>query len=169
MTPGPGHRKCTPYLWPGPGGMPLGLRLSEVLGSAGGMPRRAGVPPLMSCMVARTSDEQIGLFLMDSGALTSGVWFEIAEVAAYWLLQTFPRAATRPWRLKLLAHRRALPAVLARSYSTPASCSAEVFPCNDVSRIMASWRFHFRCRQGCNTALRLAFTRREARLSFCAA
>ncbi len=32
MTPGPGHRKCTPYLWPGPGGMPLWLRLSEGLG-----------------------------------------------------------------------------------------------------------------------------------------
>ena len=32
MPPGPGHRQCTPYLWPGPGGMPLVLRLSEVLG-----------------------------------------------------------------------------------------------------------------------------------------
>jgi len=32
MTPGPGHRKCTPYLWPGPGGMPLALPLTEWLG-----------------------------------------------------------------------------------------------------------------------------------------
>ena len=31
MTPGQGHRECTAYLWPGPGGMPLALRLSEGL------------------------------------------------------------------------------------------------------------------------------------------
>jgi hypothetical protein len=31
-TPGPGYRKCTLYLWPGPGGPPLVLRLSEGLG-----------------------------------------------------------------------------------------------------------------------------------------
>ncbi len=35
MPPGPGYRKCTPYLWPGPGGMPLVLRLSEGLGLSG--------------------------------------------------------------------------------------------------------------------------------------
>ena len=33
MTPGPGHRQCTPYLWPGPGGAPLALPLTEGLGS----------------------------------------------------------------------------------------------------------------------------------------
>ena len=32
MTPGPGLRKCTAYLSPGPGGMPLALRLSDWLG-----------------------------------------------------------------------------------------------------------------------------------------
>ena len=32
MTPGPGLRKCTEYLSPGPGGMPLALRLSDWLG-----------------------------------------------------------------------------------------------------------------------------------------
>jgi hypothetical protein len=32
MPPGPGHRQCTPYLCPGPGGMPLVLPLSEGLG-----------------------------------------------------------------------------------------------------------------------------------------
>jgi len=32
VTPGPGHRKCTPYLWPGPGGAPLALPLTEWLG-----------------------------------------------------------------------------------------------------------------------------------------
>jgi hypothetical protein len=34
MTLGPGYRKCTPYLWPGPSGMPLALRLTEGLGRA---------------------------------------------------------------------------------------------------------------------------------------
>ena len=34
MTPGPRHRKCTAYLWLGPGGMPLVLSLSEWLGIA---------------------------------------------------------------------------------------------------------------------------------------
>jgi len=34
MTPGPGLRKCTEYLSPGPGGMPLALRLSDWLGLA---------------------------------------------------------------------------------------------------------------------------------------
>jgi hypothetical protein len=33
MPLGPGYRKCTPYLWPGPSGMPLALRLTEGLGS----------------------------------------------------------------------------------------------------------------------------------------
>jgi len=32
VTPGPGHRKCTPYLWPGPGDAPLALPLTEGLG-----------------------------------------------------------------------------------------------------------------------------------------
>ena len=32
MTPGPGWRKCTVYRRPGPGGMPLGLALTEGLG-----------------------------------------------------------------------------------------------------------------------------------------
>jgi len=32
VTPGPGHRKCTAYLWPGPGGAPLALPLTEGLG-----------------------------------------------------------------------------------------------------------------------------------------
>ena len=32
MTPGPGLRKWTEYLSPGPGGMPLALRLSDWLG-----------------------------------------------------------------------------------------------------------------------------------------
>ena len=32
MTPGPGLRKCTEYLSPGPGGMPLAFRLSDWLG-----------------------------------------------------------------------------------------------------------------------------------------
>jgi len=32
VTPGPGHRKCTTYLWPGPGGAPLTLPLTEGLG-----------------------------------------------------------------------------------------------------------------------------------------
>ena len=32
MTPGPGHRQCTAYLWPGPGGAPLALPLTEGLG-----------------------------------------------------------------------------------------------------------------------------------------
>ena len=31
MTPGPSCGKCTPYLRLGPGGMPLGLRLTEWL------------------------------------------------------------------------------------------------------------------------------------------
>jgi len=35
VTPGPGHRQCTPYLWPGPGGTPLALPLTEWLGSTG--------------------------------------------------------------------------------------------------------------------------------------
>jgi len=34
VTPGPGHRKCTTYLWPGPGGAPLALPLTERLGLA---------------------------------------------------------------------------------------------------------------------------------------
>jgi hypothetical protein len=32
VAPGPGHRKCTPYLWPGPGATPLALRLTAGLG-----------------------------------------------------------------------------------------------------------------------------------------
>jgi len=32
MTPGPGLRKWTEYLSPGPGGLPLALRLSDWLG-----------------------------------------------------------------------------------------------------------------------------------------
>jgi hypothetical protein len=32
VTPGPGDRKCTPYLAAGPGGTPLGLPLSKGLG-----------------------------------------------------------------------------------------------------------------------------------------
>jgi hypothetical protein len=31
VTPGPGDRKCTPYLAAGPGGTPLALPLSEVV------------------------------------------------------------------------------------------------------------------------------------------
>ena len=34
MTPGPGYRKCTAYLWPGPGGTPLALRLTAGLDAA---------------------------------------------------------------------------------------------------------------------------------------
>jgi hypothetical protein len=37
--PGPGHRKCTPYLWPGPGGPPLGLASTEGLGLAATKPQ----------------------------------------------------------------------------------------------------------------------------------
>jgi len=40
VTPSPGHRKCTPYLWPGLGGTPLALPLTEGLGSTG--PRQTG-------------------------------------------------------------------------------------------------------------------------------
>jgi len=36
VTPGPGHRKCTAYLWPGPGGAPLALPLTEGLGVTAG-------------------------------------------------------------------------------------------------------------------------------------
>ena len=36
MTPGPSCRKCTAYLRLGPGGMPLALRFTEVLGHARG-------------------------------------------------------------------------------------------------------------------------------------
>ncbi len=45
-TPGPGYRKCTPYLWPGPGGPPLVLRLSEGLGlsAAGSLSFKVNVP-----------------------------------------------------------------------------------------------------------------------------
>ena len=32
MPPGPGHGKCTAYPWPGPGGAPLALPLTEGLG-----------------------------------------------------------------------------------------------------------------------------------------
>ena len=35
MPPAPRWRKCTPYLRPGPGGLPLVLRLSEGLGRTG--------------------------------------------------------------------------------------------------------------------------------------
>jgi hypothetical protein len=35
MTRNPGHRKCTSYLWPGPGGLPLAARLSKGLASHG--------------------------------------------------------------------------------------------------------------------------------------
>ena len=38
MTPGPGLRKWTEYLSPGPGGMPLALRLSDWLGLAARAP-----------------------------------------------------------------------------------------------------------------------------------
>ena len=38
MTPGPGLRKCTEYLSPGLGGMPLALRLSDWLGLAARAP-----------------------------------------------------------------------------------------------------------------------------------
>ena len=31
MTPSPGHRKCTAYRWPGLGGTPLALPLTEGL------------------------------------------------------------------------------------------------------------------------------------------
>ena len=61
----------------------MGLRLSEGLGSAGGIVGKAAVPPLRPCMAAPTCDEQVGFIVMDSGALTSSDWFEIAEMAAY--------------------------------------------------------------------------------------
>ena len=43
MTLGPGHRKRTAYLWPGPGGTPLALPLTDGLGLARGglLPRVA--------------------------------------------------------------------------------------------------------------------------------
>jgi hypothetical protein len=31
-VPGPGRRQCTAYLRPGPGGLPLALRLNDMLG-----------------------------------------------------------------------------------------------------------------------------------------
>ena len=46
MTPGPGLRKWTEYLSPGPGGMPLALRLSDWLGFARARTARHAVIPL---------------------------------------------------------------------------------------------------------------------------
>ena len=39
MPLGPGCRKCTPYLLPGPSGMPLALRLTEGLGVSRAAPK----------------------------------------------------------------------------------------------------------------------------------
>jgi hypothetical protein len=54
MPPAPGLRKCTAYLRPGAGGMPLALRLSEGLG--GGVlssPKREACEPPDSSGSAR--------------------------------------------------------------------------------------------------------------------
>ena len=48
MTPGPGLRKWTEYLSPGPGGMPLALRLSDWLGLARACAPRHDVVPLLT-------------------------------------------------------------------------------------------------------------------------
>jgi len=45
VTPGPGHRQCTTYLWPGPGGTPLALPLTEGLGVIAA-PDEWGMPDL---------------------------------------------------------------------------------------------------------------------------
>jgi len=48
MTPGPGLRKWTGYLSPGPGGMPLALRLSDWLGLTRLYTARHAVIPLLA-------------------------------------------------------------------------------------------------------------------------
>ena len=48
MTPGPGLRKWTEYLSPGPGGMPLALRLSDWLGLTRACTVRHDFAPLLA-------------------------------------------------------------------------------------------------------------------------
>ena len=49
--PGPGHGKCTPYPWPGPGAPPLGLASTEGLGVG-----RERCGARLSAMNARAND-----------------------------------------------------------------------------------------------------------------
>ena len=48
MTPGPGLRKWTEYLSPGPGGVPLALRLSDWLGLTLACTARHDFSPLLA-------------------------------------------------------------------------------------------------------------------------
>ena len=88
MTPGPGWRKCTAYRRPGPGGMPLGLALTEGLDHA--LPgdlcsdtedataeptiARMALAPLHTASLAKESDFVFVFMYSATGYACAGQW-----------------------------------------------------------------------------------------------